>query len=166
MKTNIAIKYGLIAGVGVAAYYLLFYYTNIELFFNPVVAWASLAIYLAAMFKACLDDRKSTPDDYPFLLGLRMSFATFAVTSAVYYIFNYLLYNVIDPELIEIQKEIMFEQIADMAKRFEMSDMKDSIEDFKEQDYSVTIANSFLGWGWSLIGGFLLSLGVGAIMRR
>lgn len=166
MKTNIAIKYGLIAGVGVVAYYLLFYYTNVRLFFNPVVAWGSLVIYLAAMAKACLDDRNSSPDGYPFLLGLRMAFATFAVTSAVYYLFNYLLYNVLDPDLVEVQKEILFEQIANMAKRFEMSDMKDSIKDFKEQDFSVTIANSFLGWGWSLIGGFLLSLGVAAVMRR
>ncbi len=166
MNTNIAVKYGLTAGVGVVAYYLLFYYVNIKLFFNPIVAWGSLVIYLAAMAKACLDDRKFSPDAYPLLLGLRMSFATFAVTSAVYYGFNYLLYNVLDPELIEVQKEILFEQIASMAKRFEMSDMKDSIKDFKEQDFTVTIANSFLGWGWSLIGGFLLSLGVAAVMRR
>lgn len=167
MKNNIAIKYGLIAGVGVVAYYLLFYYTNIKLFFNPVIAWSSLIIYVGGMVKACADDRQlMAGEDYPFMNGLRMAFATFAITSFIYYAFNYLLYNVLDTELIEVQKEIMFEQIAAMAKRFELSDMKDSIKDFKEQDYSVTIANSLLGWGWSLLGGFIISIIVARIMRR
>lgn len=165
MNNNIALKYGLIAGVGVVAYFLLFYMNNVKLFFNPVVAWSSLIIYIAGMVKACVDQRKMQAD-FPFKDALRTAFLTFTITSVTYYAFNYLLYNVFDPELVEVQKEILVAQMGKMAGRFQFSDLKDQIEEFSKKDFRITIGNSLMALGQSLIGGFVLSLIVAAMTRN
>ena len=165
MKNNIALKYGLIAGVGVVAYFLLFYCSDIKLFFNPIIVWGSLVVYIAGMVKACVDQRKMQAE-FPFKDALRTAFFSFAVASVVYYVFNYLLYNVFDAELAEVQKEILVEQMGKMATRLQFSDVEDQIKEFSKSDFRVTIGNSFLALGQSLIGGFILSLAVSAVMRR
>ncbi|MBK7873584.1 MAG: DUF4199 domain-containing protein [Saprospiraceae bacterium] len=137
MNNNIALKYGLIAGVGVVAYFLLFYMNNVKLFFNPVVAWSSLIIYIAGMVKACVDQRKM--QDFPFKDALRTAFLTFTITSVTYYAFNYLLYNVFDPELVEVQKEILVAQMGKMAGRFQFSDLKDQIEEFSKRIFELRL---------------------------
>ncbi|HMO40568.1 MAG TPA: DUF4199 domain-containing protein [Saprospiraceae bacterium] len=165
MQNNIAAKYGIMAGVGVVAYFLLFYMANVRLFFSPFVAWGVLVVYIAAMAKAAADQRK-LQGDFPFKDALRTAFLTFAIASLTYHVFVYLLYNVFDPELVEVQKEILFEQMTAMAKRFELTDLKEQIKDFASQDFRVTLRNSSMALGQSLIGGFILSLGIAALMRN
>ncbi len=165
MQNNIAIKYGIIAGVGVVAYFLLFYLTSVELFFNPVVNWGVLVVYLAGMVKACADQRK-LQKDFPFKDALRTAFLTFAIASLAFYIFNYLLFNVINPDLAEVQKEILVEQMGKMAGRLQLSELKDQIKEFAKQDFRITIRNTMMSLAQSLIGGFVLSLAVAGLMKR
>ncbi len=165
MQNTLAIKYGLIAGVGVVAYFLLFYFANIELFFNPIVNWGVLVVYLGGMVKACADQSKRQPA-FPFKDALRTAFLSFAIANVIYYIFNYLLYNVFDPSLVETQKEILVEQMGKMAGQLQLSDLKDQIEEFAKQDFRVTVRNSLMALAQSLVGGFVLSLGVAALMKR
>lgn len=165
MQSNVAIKYGIGTGVGVVAYFLFFYLVSVRLFFNPFVAWGVLVVYLLGMALACRKQRKAQ-GDFPFQMALRTAFLTFTIASISYYTFIYLLYNVLDTELVEIQKEILFEQMTAMAKRFELSDLKGQIQDFSNRDFSITVRNSLMALAQSLIGGFVLSLGIAAVMRR
>ncbi len=165
MQTNIGIKYGTLTGVGVVAYFLFFYLVNVRLFFTPFVVWSVVVVYLIGMVLACNKQRKAQ-ENFPFKMALRTAFLTFTIASITYYTFTYLLYNVFDTELVEIQKEILFEQMTAMAKRFKLSDLQGQIQDFSNRDFSITLRNSLLALSQSLIGGFVLSLGLAALMRR
>lgn len=165
MQNNIAIKYGIIAGVGVVAYFLLFYLTNVKLFFNPIVNWGVLVVYLVGMVKACAGQRKHQ-HNFPFKDALRTAFLTFAITSLIFYVFNYLLFNFLDPNLAEVQKEILVEQMGKMAGRLQLSELKNQIEEFAKQDFRITIRNTMMSLAQSLIGGFVLSLAVAGLMKR
>jgi uncharacterized membrane-anchored protein YitT (DUF2179 family) len=165
MQHAIAIRYGIIGGVGVLAYFLLFYWSNVRLFFNPVVVWSVLIVYITAMVGACAKQRQQQVH-FSFREALRTAFLTFAIASLCYHVFIYLMYNIIDPELVEVQKELFFEQMTAMAQRFNLKDLKDQITEFSANDFRVTVRNSTMALGQSLIGGFLLALGVAALMRR
>jgi len=97
---------------------------------------------------------------------LRTAFLTFAITSLIFYVFNYLLFNFLDPDLAEVQKEILVEQMGKMAGRLQFSELKDQIEEFAKQDFRITIRNTMMSLAQSLIGGFVLSLAVAGLMKR
>ena len=42
--------------------------------------------------------------------GTRTAFWVFLIISAVYYLFNYVMFNVIDPDLTNLQKQLLLDQ--------------------------------------------------------
>lgn len=91
IKNSKAVRYGLIAGIGTVAYFLLFYFINPRLMFNPWVYWASLGIYLALMWKALLDEKQAANGPLAFKDSLRTAFYIFVIANFCYYLFYYLL---------------------------------------------------------------------------
>jgi len=165
MNTSI-LKYGIGAGVLTIVYMLIFYSIDNALLFSPWVSWSSLAIYIAAMLKATLSARAESEGLYSFRQGLRPSFGVYVVASITYFIFNYFLYNFINPDLPEIQREIMIQQAADIAEKLGRPELQDQMTDIKTEDLRVSIQNSALGFMWSLMGGFVLSTIIAFATKR
>jgi len=156
MNANI-LKYGLYAGAGTVAYLLLFYFIDPKLMLSPWVSWSSLLIYIAAMLKAALEERKASEGGFTFRQAVRPAFGVYVVASVVYFLFNYVLYNYVNTDLAEIQRDIMVQQAQGMAEKFGKEDLKEQIESISSEDLKVTVRNSALGFMWSLIGGFFMS---------
>ncbi len=165
MNANI-LKYGLYAGAGTAAYLLLFYFIDPKLMLSPWVSWSSLLIYLVAMIKAGMNEREATEGLFSFRQALRPAFGVYVVASVVYFAFNYVLYNYINTELPEIQREIMIQQSTTLAEKLGNEELREQMENIKAEDLRVSIRNSALGFMWSLIGGFFLSAIVALGIKR
>ncbi len=165
MGQSIAIKYGWIAGVSTVAYFLLFYFINPRLLFNPFVYWASLGVYLALIWRALQVEKEQKEGVLDFKQALRSAFLVFVIANLIYYVFYYLLYNWIDPGLVELQEEVMresLEQAGGMLPEEQKKEMLRSLEEGLKIEPSTVL----LTYARSLIGGFLLALGLAAIASR
>ena len=107
-----------------------------------------MILYLVLMYRAV---KSAAPGD--FRSALQPAFLTFVVANALFYLFYYLLFGVFDPGLVDLQRETM---VSD--PRFGQA--------FENYDLKVTLGNTFFRYCYSLIGGFILSLGVAAAGRR
>lgn len=160
------LKFGIGAGVMTAIYILVFYSVDKALIFNPWVSWSSLIIYIAAMLKATLNARAENEGLFSFREGLRPAFGVYVLASITYFIFNYVLYNYINPDLPEIQREIMVQQAADVAEKLGRPELQEQMENIKAEDLRVSIKNSSLGFMLSLMGGFVLSSIIALATKR
>ena len=166
MIKSISLRYGLIAGVGIVAYFLLFYFISPKTMFSPWVSWSSLIIYLAGMWLGAKAFAQENPARANFRLLLRESFAIYLVANFVYYLFYYLLLDVIDPNLVNIQTEVGLEALernADLIDPKQLAQLKAALEN---KELGIQLNDLFLAFGNSAILGFLLSLGLAGLINR
>lgn len=144
-----SLRYGLIAGVGVVAYFLLFYLIKTELVLNPYIWWGSIVIYFWAMLQAA----KAEGEDDSFLSYLKPAFAVFVVANAFFYVFYYCLFGVFDTSLVDLQYEVMKANPR-------------APENLTREMLTVTFNSVFFAYCSSLIAGFLYALGISFMARR
>lgn len=143
------IKYGLIAGIGTVALFLLFYFSEPAWMLSPSLWWGSLVLYIWGMVKAARGPAKES-----IRLGLREAFGVYAVANLIFFIFYYFQFTTFAPELVEMQADLMRESSLFTAEQ------KEAI------DTSVTLKTTLFSYSWGLLGGFILSLAVSAFLNR
>lgn len=153
MWNNLAIRYGLAAGIGTVAYFLLFYLISPRYMLAYWVWWSSIIIYVVAMVKSIKDEMARSRSSFGFREGLRASFLTFIIANAVFYLFYYLLFSVFDPQLVEMQRELM-QNSPGLAGGME------------GKSFEVTPGKTFFVFSYTLIGGFILSLVLAGLIVR
>lgn len=152
MKNYSGLLYGLIAGLITVTYFLLFYTVNPRIMLGSIVWWSSLVIYLIAMVLA-VKKRASKAENYITLRSaLQTGFLVFVIANLLFYTFFYLLFGLFDPSLVDLQKEMMSANPA-------------VADELNTKDFSVTLSGTFFNYLYSLIGGFLLALGIAAVMK-
>ena len=155
------IKFGLIAGVGTIAYFLLFYFTEKQWMLGPVVYYSSLIITIACMYLAVKNDKASKEALYTYRDGLKPGFQVFVIASALFYVFYYLIYQW-DPSLESLQREMM----ASWLEKVTLKDNLDkALRELEKADLSVTFKTSLLGFARGAIGGFILAVALALFMK-
>ena len=156
-------KNGFYGSLGVIAYSLLLFVINREYLIRPELTWATLVIYILFMVRAVQQEREATGGDgFSMRTGTRTAFWVFLIISAAYYIFNYIMFNLIDPELADLQKQVVLEQ-EDYIRDFVGDEYFEALRD---KDFKITIANSFFAFCQAAIGGYIISLLIGLTHRR
>lgn len=145
------IKYGLIAGIGTIALFLLFYLSEPAWMLSPYLWWGSLVVYIWAMAKASKPASK-----IEIKLGLREGFAVYAIANAIFYLFYYFQFTAFAPELVDIQQELIAKST--MFTEEQREAMRASTE--------VTIKGTVFIYIQSLIFGFALAFGLSAFLSR
>jgi len=167
MDTNSnALRYGLFAGLGTIVVMLLLYMLNAEMIFGWALQ-ATWLIYLFCMYKA-VDDTKNENDGFISLKeGFTAAFIVFAVANLLYIVFYYVLVNVIDPSLMDIQIEKGIEAVEKVAEFAGMSEeeLDDAIAEV-EKGMQPSISQTLLGYLMSLIGGAIPSVIMAAIFKK
>ena len=115
---NTGIKFGLIlAGIQIL-FYIVAYAINLELLVNPFIGLAMMLIALTVFVLAIFQARKSLND----VIDFKGAFTTFFLTAVIGFgltsLFNVLLFNVIDPELIGLVKEMSLDAAVQNMKKF------------------------------------------------
>lgn len=143
------LKYGIIAGISTVALFLLFYFSEPAWMLSPGLWWGSLVIYIWAMYRVARE-----PAKIGVRLGLREAFGVFAVANLVFYVFYYFQFTTFAPELAQLQADLM--QQSDIYT----NEQKAGI------DTAVTVRNVIFSYAYSLLGGFILALGLSAFLNR
>lgn len=157
MKQNI-IKNGIIAGVAAIGYVLLFYYTRKEYIFTAFYTFSSLIFYIFFMHQAA---KKVVNED--FNIVLKTAFGVFVVANLIYYGFDYILFNVIDPSLADMQKNEMIEYFASAAKSVE--EQNQVTQSIRDSSYHGIKGISF-SFAKGAIAGFGLSILITYLLKR
>lgn len=161
------VKYGLMAGMIMIALMLVVYIVSP----GSLASTITLVFYLPLIFLMVfggitvrkelggfIDLKKA------FLACLLISFtATFLFDS-----FGYVLYAVIDPDLIEIIKEQALENTRTMMEKFnaQESDIDKQIALMEEQDMSPNLKSQLMRYAGSLLVGGIFALLIALFIRR
>lgn len=145
---RIGLRYGILAGVGVIAYFLLFYAISKPLMLHFGVWWSSLIIYMVAMLLAI---RKIQSTD--LRQNIQAGFTTFLAANLLFYLFYYLLFTKLDPQLVDLQKSLLLEN-------------SQTGQELAKQDLSVTAKGTLFAYLRSLIGGFIMAAAFSARYSR
>ena len=151
MKNKTAILHGLLAGLITIIYFAVFYSISARTMLSPLVWWSSLIIYLVAMTMAVKKCAAQSDTFKGIRPGIQVAFLVFVLANFLFYLFFYLLFGIFDPSLVEVQKEMM---AANPAAAEQL-----------DKDFSVTLSSTFFNFLYSLIGGFILSLGIAAVLN-
>ena len=154
---------GLYGGMAVIAYSLILFLLNREYLVQPELTWASLIIYILFMVRAVQQERETYEESvFTMRAGTRTAFWVFLIISAVYYLFNYVMFNVIDPDLTNLQKQLLLDQEDFIRDLFG----DEYFEAIRDKDFKITLSNSFFAFCQAAIGGFIISLLIGLTHRR
>jgi hypothetical protein len=165
MRDNSGITYGLLAGMAVVGYFLLFYFIDAQWMLSAGVTWSSLLIYLLFMVFACRKD-VAEKEEPSFRVFLRSAFTVFVIANASYYLFYYLMFNVFDPSLADVQRDMLEASLARNENILTPAIKKTIEEQIQGDDFGVSFKDTFFGFAWGLIGGFILAAIVAAIFDR
>ncbi len=145
-----AVKYGIIAGTASALYLFLFHQMGAAFVLNPFVVFGQILISLFGAVLAVRAIREANAGKIERKEALKYAFAVFALSQILFWVFIYLMFNYIDPSIIEIQRKMM----VDAGMKAET------------QDLHMTISMIFQRWAFMLIPSFFLSLMVASFMKK
>jgi len=104
-------KFGLIAGIGTVLILLSAYFIDKKLQLSPGVVWSTSIFYIVGMAMAAIEERKDNGGFISFKEALKAAFIVFMIANAIYHIFNYFHFNYFDPEMLQIQKDVVLETL-------------------------------------------------------
>jgi hypothetical protein len=166
MLDNRGVKFGLYAGIAVVLLFFGVYLIDKEWFFNPFLFWASVGIYLAFGWKLLEDERQAAGGKLPFQDGLRTVFMMFVVANLIYYAFHYSLYNFIDRDLVQLQKEVIAKTLEQWKDSMPVEQYRERKTSLENDSMAMTLSNTALQYAWGLVGYFVLSLIMAGVVSR
>ncbi len=159
-KNTIGTKYGIIAGVGVILYFLLFYFIDKYMMLGLMVSWTSLLIIIAATYMAAYQHRAANGGVIEFKEALKTGFVVIVLSNLIYYIFFFILIKT-DPELVTISKEKSIELYKMIFPKEEWNSVEKSFENFR-----IGLPEILKYFSKSTIGGFFIALLSAALLKR
>jgi hypothetical protein len=104
-------------------------------------------------------------DTLSFSTALQTSFLIFVLSSLLFYIFYYVLLKYLDPEMLAIQQETALKTL----ERFGQGrgdDLEPYEEFYREEGLEISLLTVIFRYVQSLIGGFILSLGIAFVLKN
>lgn len=163
---NPAVKNGILMGVASIVVTMLLYFVDKRSMIS-YGSWIGYVIIAYFMYAAAAGTKSANGGNLTFGEGLVSSMTALAIGMLISSIFAYLLYNVIDPSLLDTMKEIQVEMIDKMAG-FMGEDAAEQAKDAMEDNPpSFGIGTVAIGYVVSLIfPGLVIALIVSAVTKK
>lgn len=133
---------------------------------SGLLSIGSLAISIYFMVKAVKQFKNSNGGYASFGEALIQSFGTAMVSVIIVSIFQWFLYNVIDPGLADMLKETMLTKFEDMESLLGEEATEAMIEGIEAQDFTMSIGRTIQNIGFAGIFLLILSLVVSAFTKK
>ena len=163
-KFNLSIRYGVLAGICVIIYMLVFYFYDVKVMLGPSVFWSTTLLFIVGMFFAAREERKKR-EFMTFREILPVAFVTYLIANLFFYDFVYILFNFVDPSLPELQQQVGLES-ARASGVIESLDLEDAIAKIEETPAEFTLIQAISAYISSAIFGFILSLMIAGATRN
>ena len=159
---KIGITYGILTGLAVVGYLLIFYFFEKSSFRGLTATWSCLIIYLVGMFLAASAARKIATEDLSLSL-IQVTIIVWLITNAFYYVIFYgmMMY---DSELLQMHQQMTHDDMLEFYK-----DRADYLQEIKKNTldgYTPTIRSSIFQYIKGIISGFIFSLFISEIVKR
>lgn len=164
MENNHAIKFGIFAGVGTVVFLFLFYWIEKTLMLSPSIIWSTIFLYLIGMYMAAVEVRRENGGYIDFRTALKASFIVWVVANAIYHTYNYVLFNFIDKDMLNVQKAYMSDQMKDMDVLISEDYLEVMNQNIEVLSYDLT--QVIFAYFSSLIAGFLMAAVIARMARR
>ena len=167
--TNHGVQNGIFAGLVGVVLYLLYWFINTDLLFNPVLGVVGIGIYAYFMWRASIATKEENGGFLTFKQALKPTFLTYVIGSLIAIIFTYLLYNFIDPTLNDMLQENaikMGQKIAGWLGADETA-LEAIREQMEIEGLTMSIGQIIKSYlGGLVFPGFILALIVSAIVKK
>ena len=159
---RVPLKFGLLTGIISVVYMMLFYWIDKKMMMGPWVYWSSVGIFILGMLWAVQKIKREQEDQISLRDALRTAFFVYLIADLVWYGFYYLLFNFIDPGMVEVSKQITLDSLeayqASGQSHIGDQNITALIKQAESADYSVNLAILLPKLTYGVIGGFVLSL--------
>ena len=164
-----AIKWGVIIGLVGIIYTVLLYIVDATLLVNMWLGLFVLVLFLGLVIYAGIDYRKQIGGLIPFGKAFQHGFLLLVIAGLIGTIFNFLLYTVIDPGVVDTLVDGSVENARSIAESFGAP--PEALDDAMETARTDTIERFttkgiFTGYLWGLIAYAVIALITGAIVKR
>jgi len=166
---NHAIRNGLYLGLASVVFTFAMYFIYPDFFFKASISWIpGLVLFVAFMFMACTAERNSNNGSLNFGEAFKTGFITYAIGTLMAMIASFVLFNFIDPSMIETAKEMQLEMSRNMAEKFGANEeaLAQMEEQMADAGNPMSFSNTMIGYFVSLIMGAIIAAIVGAITKR
>lgn len=164
---NQGLKFGLIMGFIQIAIYTLLYIIDKELLVDFKLMIAILIINIVLMVWPVRDYKKQNGGTITFKDAFVICLLTIAGGSLLFIIFNYFLYNIIDPGLADFMKERSIEKTAAFMEKMGVSqdEIEKGIARIEDQDFKMSPTKLGAQYLQTVIFGCIPALIIAAILR-
>jgi len=165
-KTNVGLKYGLIAGLIITVITLLQYLGGLEMYLSPV-GYVSYLVVITMAVLAALNVRRSNEGFLEFSQALKVTFTVFVIALLIQTIFTYVLFNFIDVAFKEAVSQEVLNKTELMLKKFGASESQidEALESERSKD-PFSARRVFLGYALVCIVAFIFCLLISLIVKR
>ena len=165
IKKN-GVKFGVISGIISIIVTVLMYAIDINLFANSYIGFGMVIFYLILGIYVVSVTKKEMGGVINFKEAFTAYFIYCVIGIVIANIFNYILFNFIDPAAKEQILEITIQKTVEFMEKFgtPKEAMKEAIISLKEND-QYSIANIIKGSAFSIIFSSIIGLIVAAIMK-
>jgi hypothetical protein len=164
---NQGMKYGLILGFAQVVVYLLLYAIDKNLLVSFWVGGIMMLLSIALMVLPVRNYKSINNGVIDFKEAFLICLITIAGGALITTVFNYILYNVIDPSLADFIKEKAIEKMATMMEKFggSQEDIEKGIESIQKQDFSQSPSKLGSQYLSGVLFGSIPALIIAAILR-
>lgn len=162
-----SVNLGLIAGGAIVVIMFVVDMIDNHMMVHFAMSYFPTLILIVAMFLSVREAKKDY-DHLVFADAFKEAFIPFLVGNGIYMIFNYFLYNFIDPELGDIAQKKALEIFDNgiLNNFLDAEQLEQMIQATRENTFRPTLGQSFTGYLFSLVfPGGLVSLILAAIYR-
>ena len=164
--TKIPLYYGFIGGFLVTTYYAVLYTINKDLLFNIGLVWAALSIYLFFMVVGVWQQKRLSGGHYPFKEALSTAFIIFLIINFLYYTFQYFLFNVISPDLVQMQYDLIMENKEQIINMMGTEEGNKYLQELSLDNLKLTPGKAFFGFCQAALGGFFMAVVIAFLFRE
>jgi hypothetical protein len=160
---------GLILGIVSVVLTFIIYFISPESLASFSTGMVILAIFLGILIYLGIQYRNSIGGFMDFGTGFKFAFVALIIAGLIGTVGNFLLYNVVDPELPEVLVEAQLETTMAMMERFGAADAMTSeqIDEIRNgAAANFTLVGQLKGFGFALIFYGIAALIVAAIIKK
>jgi hypothetical protein len=162
------LQWGLILALVNIAIQAISYMINKQWLVSFWLGGISLVINIILLIIPVIKYRKELGGYIDFKNAFFVCLLVYLGSSLISTVFQYVLYNIIDPELSTYVKEKVLESTSSMMEKFgtPQEDMEKALADIEKQDFSQTPAKLGKQFLWGILFGGIISLIIAAILRK
>lgn len=166
---NPSVKLGLYGGLLLILYTAILYFLGVEYFVSFQFITLLVVVGVAVVFATlAVSQQKKLNDGYiPFANALGATFLALVIVGVVSYLFNLLLFTVIDPDMTHKILDITVQKTEERLSNAGIDDTrKQEILDNIRRRGSNTVLNTVISMGVWFIISFVISLIIAAIVKK